>query len=209
MRMARFYGQAGQCAADSLQLACNDTNTMRKHLRKYLPDHEAIRANRWLAPFGNTLLHPRLWHLNRRSAAGGFAVGLYCGLIPGPFQILGAAVFSVAFRVNLPLALFTTFYTNPFTIVPLYLVAYRLGRFALRDAGGEFVAPPEFSAANLFEWTRAMGDWMLGLGAPLALGVVLLANILAVLGYAIVRLGWRFYLIRAWHRRRLQRAGGG
>ena len=47
---------------------------MRKHLRKFLPDHEAIRANRWLAPFENTLLHPRLWHLNRHSAAGGAAV---------------------------------------------------------------------------------------------------------------------------------------
>lgn len=178
---------------------------MRKHLRKYLPDHEAIRANRWLAPFGNTLLHPRLWHLNRRSAAGGFAVGLYCGLIPGPFQILGAAIFSVAFRVNLPLALFTTFYTNPFTIVPLYLLAYRLGRFALGDVGGKFVPPPEFAAADLLEWTRAMGDWMLGLGAPLAVGVVLLANILAVLGYFVVRLGWRFYLIRVWRKRRLLR----
>ena len=93
---------------------------MRKHLRKFLPDHEAIRANRWLAPFENTLLHPRLWHLNRHSAAGGVAVGLFCGLIPGPFQMLGAAIGAVAFRVNLPLALLTTLYTNPLTIVPLY-----------------------------------------------------------------------------------------
>ena len=54
---------------------------MRKKLRKILPDHEAVRGNRWLAPFENTLLHPRLWHLNRHSAAGGVAVGLFCGLI--------------------------------------------------------------------------------------------------------------------------------
>ena len=46
---------------------------MRRHLRKYLPDHEAIRANRWLRPFENTLLHPRLWDLNRHSAAGAVA----------------------------------------------------------------------------------------------------------------------------------------
>ena len=185
--------------------------SMRKHLRKYLPDHEAIRSNRWLAPFGNTLLHPRLWHLNRRSAAGGFAVGLYCGLIPGPFQMLGAAIFAVASRVNLPLALFTTLYTNPFTIIPLYLVAYRFGLFALGAEVGTFVPPPEHSAGNLLEWTRAMGDWMLGLGAPLAFGVLLLANVLAALGYALVRLGWRLYLIHAWRQRRLQRtlASGG
>jgi hypothetical protein len=46
---------------------------MRRSLKRFLPDHEAIHNNRWFAPFANTLLHPRLWHLNRRSAAG--AVG--------------------------------------------------------------------------------------------------------------------------------------
>jgi uncharacterized protein (DUF2062 family) len=52
---------------------------------------------------------------------------------------------------------------------------------------------------------------MLGLGAPLAFGVLLLANVLAALGYAIVRVGWRIYLIHAWRQRRLQRtlASGG
>ena len=96
---------------------------MRKHLKKYLPDHEAIHGNRWLRPFRNSLLHPRLWHLNRRSAAGAVAAGLFCGLIPGPLQMLGAAICALVFRVNLPLALLVTLYTNPFTIVPLYVLA--------------------------------------------------------------------------------------
>jgi uncharacterized protein (DUF2062 family) len=52
---------------------------MRKRIRKFLPDHQAIRGNPWLARFGNTLLHPRLWDLNRRSAAGAVAAGLFCG----------------------------------------------------------------------------------------------------------------------------------
>ncbi len=43
---------------------------MRKLFRTYLPGHAAVSGNRWLAPFSRTLLHPRLWHLNRRSAAG-------------------------------------------------------------------------------------------------------------------------------------------
>ena len=54
---------------------------MRRYLKKFLPDHEAIRANPWLRPFQSSLLHPRLWHLNRHSAAGAVAVGLFCGLI--------------------------------------------------------------------------------------------------------------------------------
>ena len=81
---------------------------MRRYLRKYLPDHETIRNNPWLRPFESSLLHPRLWHLNRHSAAGAVAAGLFCGLIPGPLQMLGAAISAVAFKVNLPLALLVT-----------------------------------------------------------------------------------------------------
>ena len=103
----------------------------RKFFRKYLPSHESIRQNRWLGFLGKALQHHNLWHLNRRSVAGGVAVGLFSGLVPGPFQILCGALLAVLLRVNLPVAAATTFYTNPFTIVPLYIVAYRLGSFVL------------------------------------------------------------------------------
>ena len=175
---------------------------MRRHILRFLPDHEAIRGNRWLAPFQNTLLHPRLWHLNRRSAAGAVAAGMFCGLIPGPLQMLGAAICAVAFRVNLPLALLTTLYTNPFTIVPLYIAAFGIGQWALPGEHDRFVAPPEPDAAGLIAWMQALVEWMVGLGAPLALGLVLLALGLALAGYLLVRVAWRIYLVRAWHRRR-------
>ena len=116
---------------------------MRKHLKKYLPNHDAVHGNRWLRPFRNSLLHPRLWHLNRHSAAGAVAVGLFCGLIPGPLQMIGAAICALVFRVNLPLALLVTLYTNPFTIVPLYVLAYQIGRLAT-DNHSDFVDPPAF-----------------------------------------------------------------
>ena len=174
---------------------------MRSTLRKFLPDHEAIRNNRWLVPFENTLLHPRLWHLNRRSAAGAVAVGMFCGLIPGPLQMLGAAICAVIFRVNLPLAMATTLYTNPFTIVPLYLVAFAIGEWALPGENQPFVAPPEFGDAGLIAWMHAITDWMIGLGTPLALGLVLLAAGLAAAGYIVIRLAWRIYLVRAWRQR--------
>lgn len=176
---------------------------MRKQLRKFLPDHQAVSANRWLAPFHNTLLHPRLWHLNRRSAAGAVAAGLFCGLIPGPFQMLGAAICAVIFRVNLPLALITTLYTNPLTLVPLYLVAFTLGKFSLGefDGGSRFIAPPEVGDAGLLAWIGQLTDWMAGLGKPLALGLVVLGALLALLGYAGMRFLWRLYLVRAWRHR--------
>lgn len=178
---------------------------MRRHLRKILPDHEAIRNNRWLRPFESTLLHPRLWHLNRHSAAGAVAAGLFCGLIPGPLQMLGAAICAVIFRVNLPLALFVTLYTNPFTIVPIYLAAYEIGRLALGESNG-FLAPPGFDAANLMAWTEAMEVWMLAVAKPLGIGLVLLASGLAVAGYFATRASWRIGLIAAWRRRQKLRS---
>lgn len=177
---------------------------MRRKLRQLLPDHAAIRENRWLAPFENSLLHPRLWHLNRHSAAGGVAVGMFCGLIPGPFQMLGAAICSAIFRVNLPLSMLTTLYTNPFTVVPLYVMAFGLGRLVV--AGGEeFVAPPDYGSEGVIAWVKALMNWMITLGRPLAVGLVLLASLLAVAGYAAVRVAWRIYLVRAWRARAARR----
>lgn len=174
---------------------------MRRQIRKLLPDHEAIRSNRWLGHFENTLLHPRLWHLNRHSAAGAVAAGLFCGLIPGPLQMLGAAICAVIFRVNLPLAMLTTLYTNPFTIVPLYIVAFAIGQRVLPGDHSHFLLPPEPGDDGLMAWTRALIDWMIGLGTPLAVGLALLASGLAVTGYFSVRLAWRFHLLRAWRLR--------
>lgn len=175
---------------------------MRKWLHRFMPDHTAVHGNRWLAPFHNTLLHPRLWHINRRSAAGGVAAGLFCGLIPGPFQMLGAAICAIVFRINLPIALVTTLYTNPFTIVPLYLAAFAIGQAILMLFGAErvaFVAPPGYGdpgSDDLIDWIEALGGWMLGLGAPLGLGLIMLASGLAFLGYVGIRLGWRLYLLK-------------
>lgn len=173
---------------------------MRRHLKRFLPDHEAIRGNRWLRPFAGSLLHPRLWHLNRHSAAGAVAAGLFCGLIPGPFQMLGSAVCALLFRVNLPLAMATTLYTNPFTIVPLYLAAYQVGRFTLGD-DGPFIPPPQPDFLKLQDWSQDLLAWVSGVGEPLLLGLVLLAAGLAAVGYLATHAAWRLHLLLARRRR--------
>src|SRR5882762_10713521 len=98
----------------------------RKFFRRVLPSHEAMRQNRYVACFGALLLRPNLWHLNRRSISGGVAAGLFAGLVPGsnPVQFAVAAILAIAFRVNLPVAVAVTLYTNPFTIGPIYVIAY-------------------------------------------------------------------------------------
>ena len=178
----------------------------RKFFRKYLPDHESVRNNKHIARFGGFLQHPNLWHLNRHSVAGGVAVGMFSGLVPGPFQMLTAALLAVPLRVNLPVALATTLYTNPFTIGPLYVLAYLIGRLIMGDEGRVFSPPPELQWSQLGDSLDVFLHWALSMGAPLAVGLVALALGLAVLGYACVQLGWRAYVIRAWRRRRRVRS---
>jgi hypothetical protein len=179
---------------------------MRRRLREWLPDRQAIAENRWLAPFAGTLLHPRLWHLNRRSAAGALAAGLFCGLIPGPFQMPAAALCALVFRVNLPLAMVTTLYTNPLTLVPLYILAFRIGTLTMHGDGRQFIAPPTYDS-GLWSWMVEISQWMISLGQPLVVGLVLLATLLAGAGYLLMRIAWRWYLVRAW-RHRVDRLSG-
>lgn len=179
---------------------------LRKFFKRFTPSAEKVREVRVLNLFGDTLFHPALWHLNRRTAAGGVAAGLFCGLIPGPLQMLGAGIAAVVFRVNLPVALLVTLYTNPVTIVPLYLAAYQIGSFVLgATAGKPAQPPPQFDFTRLWQSTEAFGKWAAGQGAPLALGVFLLACLLSAAGYVIVRVAWNLHLRHAWHARRRRR----
>ncbi len=186
---------------------------LRRIVKRHLPDVDKVRTIRAFALFGDTLFHPALWSLNRRSAALGVAAGLFCGLIPGPLQMLGAAIAAVVFRFNLPVALATTLYTNPLTIVPLYLLAYQYGAFVLgATAGRETPLPPDWHWTHPVDSAQAYSHWMLDLGAPLGVGLLLLATTLAVLGYVTVRVLWSVHLRRAWQsrkRRRLQREAAG
>ena len=174
----------------------------KKYIKKLLPSHHDIQNNRWMRFFGAYLQHHNLWHLHRRSVSGGVAVGLFCGLIPGPLQMLTAALMAVLFRVNLPVALFTTLYTNPLTIVPLYFVAYELGALvtgqSLDLTAAQFIVP-EMGWDN---WLSVMLNWIMSLGKPFAIGLPLLAVVLSVTGYVMVRLGWRIWVLWQWHKHR-------
>ncbi|MDH4095960.1 MAG: DUF2062 domain-containing protein [Betaproteobacteria bacterium] len=178
----------------------------RKFIRKYVPSATEVRRNRLVAMFGTLLHHPNLWHLNRDSVAGAVAIGLFSGLVPGPLQMLTALVLAVPLHRNLPVALLMTLYTNPFTIVPLYLLAYGYGSLLL--GGGEdraHIVPFEMDWGNLFDSMGRLFDWTVALGAPLAVGLVALGLTLAALGYLAVQFGWRAYVMLAWRARAKKR----
>ncbi len=161
-----------------------------------LPDRERLLANRWLRPFAHRLSNPSLWHLNRRSAARGLALGLFAGLILPLGQIVVAALLALSARANVLVAAGATLVTNPLTFPPIYFLAYRLG-CSLTGAGRvhSVGSPPR----------PLMSTWLFDIAAPTAAGLLLLAFVASGLGYALVHVGWRWRVGRRWQQRQRRR----
>jgi uncharacterized protein (DUF2062 family) len=178
---------------------------LRRLTRRLEPYVDQVTEHPWIRKHAPRLAEPDLWHLNRRSSARAVAIGLFAGLIPGPFQVLGAVGLSILLRANFPLAAITTLYTNPLTIVPLYVLAYQYGAlFVNGDPGVSMLSPPEFSLAPAY--VVDVIAWMGQLGKPLAVGMLLLSLTLACVGWLVVRIAWRCQTVWAWQRRARLRA---
>jgi len=180
---------------------------IRKKLKAKLPTPESIRDSRWLRWCAPWISHPRLWHLHRRAVALGVAIGLVTGLIPGPFQILMAVVIAVPLRANIPAAAFTTLYTNPFTFVPLYILAYNVGQLVTGEHSA-LVIPPQgdWTWAGLGRFVPELAHWISSLGDTLLIGLAIQCVVFALGGYAFTMLAWRVVVTRAWRTRHARRA---
>jgi uncharacterized protein (DUF2062 family) len=173
---------------------------MAKHLIKQItPDHETIRNHKRLKVFGRLLHDANLWHLNRRSAAGAFAIGLFVAFIPVPFQMLLAAAVAIAVRVNLPLSVALVWVSNPVTIPPMFYFAYIVGT--------AFIGQP----AQTMEFELS-GNWLMGslgeIWAPLLLGCFVCGSVCAATGYLAIRALWRWHVIQHMKRRRSRAQAG-
>jgi uncharacterized protein (DUF2062 family) len=178
-----------------------DAVSMKKWLKRYTPSRDELMRSKWLRPFGFALSRPGVWQLNRRSAALGAAIGLITGLFPGPTQILFAVVLAWLLKANLPTAALATFYTNPITIVPLYLLAYRIGTFVTGEEG-EAPPMPAFSFSDPWEFFTQSVQWVIGLGDTLLIGLAVQAALFAIAGYLLVIIIWRVSVGRRWCTRR-------
>ena len=165
----------------------------KRIIKSWMPDQKTLKENKRLQLFGNLLLDNNLWHLNRRSAAGAFGVGLFMAWIPVPCQMLLAAGGAIACRVNLPLAVALVWLTNPITMPPLFYAADRVGCL-LRGHPAQHV-DIEFT----WHWLSSVFETV---APPLLLGSLALAMLSSVLGYVTIRLMWRLSIIRQWRRRK-------
>ena len=117
----------------------------KKFIQRLLPDPRKIKGAGSLRIFGDLIHDPNYWHLNRRSASGAFAIGLFVAFVPLPMHMLIAAALAILTRVNLPLSVALVWITNPLTMGPFMYASYKVGAFLLQQPAQEFVF--EFSLA--------------------------------------------------------------
>lgn len=151
--------------------------------------------SRWLAPVAHHLHDDRLWHLERGCVARAVAIGLFFGLLLPFAQFLAAAVFAIWLRAHLGVAAGATLVTNPLTFAPLYWLAHRIGQAVLGapadEAAADAVSRQVESAAAHQGWLAAAWETVQGAGAPLVVGLAVMAVAASVTGFVSVWLLWR------------------
>ena len=165
-----------------------------------MPSREQLAESRWIRPFGQRVLQSEFWRFTRRSVPRGVAMGLFVGvffLIPG-VQIIGAALFCIPVRGNIPIAAGMTFLTNPFTTPFLILASIPVGNLFGFHADAAAVTDMYGRSAPISEWLA----WLASDAAPaMVSGLFIIAVASGALGYLIASLFWRWWIGRKWRRR--------
>ena len=167
---------------------------MPRHLlKRYSPDHDVIRNHKHMRLFGRLLHDPNLWHLNRRSVSGAFAVGLFWAMMPMPMQMLAAAACAISFRVNLPVSVGLVWITNPITMAPIFYFNFLVGSIFFPGCS---LSMEDFEMSA--EWiSHSFGEiWQ-----PLFLGSLIVGTVLAIIGYMGMRMFWRWHVMHHYKKR--------
>ena len=165
----------------------------RKLLRRFLPHRKHVSREWYLRPLSALLHDPALLALHRKGVAKAVALGLFMALLPVPGHTILAGLAAVLIRVNLPVTLMAVFVTNPVTMVPIFLTAYRLG------AGLLGVEPQPLDIELSFAW---LGAELARYWQPLLVGSLLLGALTAAVGYLLVNVAWRAAITYKYQRRR-------
>lgn len=155
-----------------------------------LPTREKIFQSRLFKPFARYFNRPEYWAFSRDKVALSVAIGLFCGMLPAPTQFFSALVLAYLLRTQLPIALFATLYTNPITLIPLYIAAYEIGTWLLYgNTPHPNLVLPHWNDPNFH---AHFTDWLSSFGKPLILGILTMGSTFASIGYAAVQIIWRW-----------------
>jgi uncharacterized protein (DUF2062 family) len=167
---------------------------MPRRLLKKITPHQSTLQNRWyLKVFGSRIAHPGLWSLQRRSVTLAFALGLGICFVPLPIHLPLAVLLAIIGRLNLPTIVTTVFLVNPFTVVPVFYTAYRVGCALLG------LTPQRFAFRFEFDWLQH------GLGPmwrPFLLGCLTCGVLAGLAGWLALETFWRWRVRSRYRARR-------
>lgn len=165
-----------------------------KWLKGHVPTREQLEQNRFVAPFAHRVLRSDLWRFNRRSVPRGIALGLFVGIMI-PFAHSAVAALSAMFvRANVPIAIVSTWTSNPATWVVIFPSAYKIGQTLLRLDAMTGVAP--LSGTMQQTETDQLLEKLTGAGLETAFGLLVIATVLSAVGYLVTSFGWRWWIGR-------------
>ncbi|WP_394131070.1 DUF2062 domain-containing protein [Shewanella maritima] len=164
----------------------------KKIIEKYMPNPEKLRKHKHLRIFGELLHKPNLWTLNRKSAPGAFAIGLFSAWMPIPFQMILAAAMAIFFNVNLPISVALVWLTNPVTMPFMFYGAYWVGSKLLGNP------PQDFQFEASWAWIESS---LTTIGPPFLLGCGVLGIISAIIGYFTIVNLWKYSVLFKWKKR--------
>lgn len=171
-----------------------------------MPTREGLAGNKYLKPFAGRILRSELWRFNRRSVPRGVALGMLAAVFPVA-QTLVAAVFALPVRANVPIAVLTTFLTNPITTPFLLAAAYKVGQWTLRIDSLTYGRP--LNAVAHSDHGETWMEWLTGNAGLIAMntgvGLVIIAIVSAAVGYLVASFGWRWWIARKWRQRAKRR----
>lgn len=168
---------------------------LRLWRRKQASIRQTLKGSRLHRIWGQSLFHDLLWRTDRRSIAGGLALGLFIAFTPTiPFQMILAVIGAVLLKVNLPIALAACWLTNPLTALPVYTAAWKLGKFLTEHVG----IIHGFLNAHRFEAKSA--HWILN-GIYVWTGSLIFSSLAAPLGFFLVYVFWNIPQTRRRKRR--------
>jgi uncharacterized protein (DUF2062 family) len=164
----------------------------RRLLKKIMPSAHSLRTKWYLRVFGSRVTDPGLWSLQRRSVTLAFGIGLAICFVPLPIHLPLAVLLAITMRLNVPTIVGTVFLVNPFTVVPVFYTAYRVGCATLG------LEPQRFRFKFDFDWLQY------GLGPmwkPFLIGCLICALLAGLTGGIGLELLWR-WRVRARYRTR-------
>ena len=155
----------------------------RRFFRKFAVKRHELSEKWFLTPFRHMLHDHRLWGIRRKNVVPAVALGLFVAFMPLPGHYLLSALLALALRINIPIAVLTTFVSNPLTMGPIYYFCYKVGAFLLQ------VPERPFEFEMTLDW---LTEIFVSIWQPMLLGCVLVGAIAALVGYALLDALWRY-----------------